>query len=58
MKIKRLEVVMRGFGQGRDAALKVLMSPEGQVLREKIVRVSDSTRLKFGGTRSRAPRRL
>ncbi|KAL6868868.1 hypothetical protein ACO1O0_000191 [Amphichorda felina] len=58
MKIKRLEVVMRGFGQGREAALKVLMSPEGQVLREKIVRVSDSTRLKFGGTRSRAPRRL
>lgn len=58
MKIKRLEVVLRGFGQGREAALKVLMSPEGKVLRDKIVRVAESTRLKFGGTRSKAPRRL
>lgn len=57
-KIKRLEVVLRGFGQGREAALKVLMSPEGRILRDKIVRVSDSTRIKFGGTRSKAPRRL
>ncbi|KAH7131418.1 hypothetical protein B0J13DRAFT_562562 [Dactylonectria estremocensis] len=58
MKISRLEVVMRGFGQGREAALKVLMSPEGKVLREKIVRVADSTRIKFAGTRSEKPRRL
>ncbi len=58
MKMHRLEVVLRGFGQGRDAALKVLMSPEGKVLRDKIVRVADSTRLKFGGTRSKRPRRL
>lgn len=58
MKISRLEVVMRGFGQGREAALKVLMSPEGKVLRDKIVRVADSTRIKFAGTRSEKPRRL
>ncbi|KAF5018705.1 hypothetical protein F66182_9319 [Fusarium sp. NRRL 66182] len=58
MKMNRLEVVLRGFGQGREAALKVLMSPEGRVLREKIVRVADSTRVKFGGTRSEKPRRL
>ncbi|KAF4122326.1 small subunit ribosomal protein S11 [Geosmithia morbida] len=58
MKMKRLEVVLRGFGQGREAALKVIMSPEGKVLRDKIVRVAESTRLKFGGTRSKAPRRL
>ncbi|CAH0054299.1 unnamed protein product [Clonostachys solani] len=58
MKIKRLEVVLRGFGQGREAAIKVLMSPEGRILREKIVRVADSTRIKFGGTRSKRPRRL
>lgn len=57
-KIHRLELVMRGFGQGRDAAMKVLMSPEGKILRDKIVRVADSTRIKFGGTRSKAPRRL
>ncbi|CAM1507421.1 Fc.00g070620.m01.CDS01 [Cosmosporella sp. VM-42] len=58
MKIARLEVVLRGFGQGREAALKVLMSPEGKVLRDKIVRVADSTRVKFAGTRSEKPRRL
>ena len=58
IKMNRLEVVMRGFGQGREAALKVLMSPEGKVLRDKIVRVADSTRIKFGGTRSEKPRRL
>ncbi|RSL77794.1 hypothetical protein CEP51_008779 [Fusarium floridanum] len=58
MKINRLEVVLRGFGQGREAALKVLMSPEGKVLRDKIVRVADSTRVKFAGTRSEKPRRL
>ncbi|KAG7423879.1 putative 37S ribosomal protein S18 [Fusarium oxysporum f. sp. raphani] len=52
------KVVLRGFGQGREAALKVLMSPEGKVLRDKIVRVADSTRIKFGGTRSEKPRRL
>ena len=58
MKIQRLELVLRGFGQGREAAVKVLMSPEGKVLRDKIVRVADSTRIKFGGTRSEKPRRL
>lgn len=57
-KIHQLEIVLRGFGQGREAALKVLMSPEGKILREKIVRVADSTRLKFGGTRSKGQRRL
>lgn len=57
-KIHRLELVMRGFGQGREAAMKVLMSPEGKILRDKIVRVADSTRVKFAGTRSKAPRRL
>ncbi|KAM0295669.1 hypothetical protein ACHAO9_000752 [Fusarium lateritium] len=58
MKMNRLEVVLRGFGQGREASLKVLMSPEGKILRDKIVRVADSTRIKFGGTRSEKPRRL
>ncbi|ROT41158.1 translational machinery component [Sodiomyces alkalinus F11] len=57
-KINRIELVLRGYGQGRDAAVKVLMSPEGAMWRQKVVRVADSTRLKFGGTRSRARRRL
>lgn len=57
-KIRRMALVLRGFGQGREAGVKVLMSPEGAVWREKVVSVADSTRLKFGGTRSKNPRRL
>ena len=57
-KINRLELVLRGHGKGREGALKVLMSPEGKIMREKIVRVSDSTRIKFGGTRGQRARRL
>ncbi|KAI1209404.1 translational machinery component [Annulohypoxylon truncatum] len=56
--ITSLEVVLRGFGAGREAAIKVLLGTEGRMLRNKIIMVSDSTRLKFGGTRSPKPRRL
>ena len=57
-EIERLELVMRGFGKGRDAVTKAIMGSEGRIIRNKIIRVTDSTRLKFGGTRSRKPRRL
>ncbi|KAI0171903.1 translational machinery component [Hypoxylon sp. FL1284] len=57
-KIKIMEVVLRGFGSGREAATKILLGSEGRMLRDKIVKVSDATRLKFGGTRSPRPRRL
>lgn len=57
-KINRVELSLRGFGQGRDAAVKVLMSPEGKFIRDKIVRVTDSTHVKFAGTRSPGRRRL
>jgi small subunit ribosomal protein S11 len=56
--IKTMEVVLRGFGRGRDAVVKALMGNEGRGLRDRVIRVSDSTRLKFGGTRSPKPRRL
>ncbi|OCL01538.1 translational machinery component [Glonium stellatum] len=57
-QIKRLEIVYRGFGPGREAATKVLMGSEGRNIRNKIIKLTDATRLKFGGTRSPAPRRL
>ncbi|KAL2270872.1 hypothetical protein VTJ83DRAFT_243 [Remersonia thermophila] len=57
-QIHKLEIVLRGFGNGREAVVKVLMGNEGKLLRPKIVRVSDATRLKFGGTRSPKKRRL
>jgi small subunit ribosomal protein S11 len=56
--IEHLEVVLRDFGPGREAVTKILMGAEGKRVREKVLRVMDSTRLKFGGTRSKKPRRL
>lgn len=58
LEIKRLELVFRGFGDGREAVRKAIMGTEGMMIRNRIVRVTDATRLKFGGTRSRKPRRL
>ncbi|KAK7755527.1 hypothetical protein SLS62_002459 [Diatrype stigma] len=56
--IKSMEVVLRGFGHGREAATKVLLGAEGKMIRGAITKVSDATTLKFGGTRSPRPRRL
>lgn len=56
--IVELEVVLRGFGSGREAVTKVLLGQEGRFIRPKIVAVTDATRLKFGGSRSPNPRRL
>lgn len=53
-----IEVVLRGFGQGREAFQKALLGTEGQMIKPMIVKVTDGTRLKFGGTRSPAVRRL
>ncbi|RAL11537.1 mitochondrial 37S ribosomal protein uS11m [Aspergillus homomorphus CBS 101889] len=58
LEIKRLELVFRDFGQGREAFTKVLMGNEGKNVRNAVVSVTDSTRLKFGGTKSRHVRRL
>lgn len=57
-EIQRLEVCLRGFGAGREAVTKAFLGNEGRYLRQKVVKVSDATRLKFGGTRSKKPRRL
>ena len=57
-EIKSLELVMRGFGAGREAFQKALLSNEGRILKGLVTRVTDATRLKFGGTRSRNVRRL
>jgi small subunit ribosomal protein S11 len=57
-QIQRLELIYRGFGPGREAVTKAILGKEGQKIRPLVVRLSDSTRLKFGGTRSKKPRRL
>jgi small subunit ribosomal protein S11 len=57
-QIKKLELVYRGFGPGREAVTKAILGSEGKKIRGMIVKLSDSTRLKFGGVRSKKPRRL
>jgi small subunit ribosomal protein S11 len=54
----KLEVVLRGFGAGREAVTKALLGAEGSLIRGRIVGVVDATRLKQGGPRSKKPRRL
>ncbi|EME50352.1 hypothetical protein DOTSEDRAFT_59450 [Dothistroma septosporum NZE10] len=56
--VSKLEVVLRGFGAGREAVSKILLGTEGAALRRKITSVVDATRLKQGGPRSKKPRRL
>lgn len=56
--LKKLEVVLRGFGAGREAVTKALLGVEGRHIRGTIVGVKDTTRLKQGGPRSKKPRRL
>ena len=58
MDIKQLEIILRGYGHGREAFTKVLLGTEGKNIRDLVVRVTDGTRLKFGGARSRRVRRL
>ena len=53
-----IEVIMRVYGPGREAFQKALMGQEGQLIKPFVVKVTDSTRLKFGGTRSPEVRRL
>lgn len=53
-----IEVILRGFGPGREAFQKALLGTEGRQIKPLISRVTDATRLKFGGTRSHKVRRL
>lgn len=53
-----IEVVLRGYGPGREAFQKALLGTEGRMIKPLIGKVSDGTRLKFGGTRSPQVRRL
>ncbi|GAA6026922.1 hypothetical protein JCM8097_005964 [Rhodosporidiobolus ruineniae] len=51
-----LEVVFKGFGKGRDAVFRTLMTAEGDVVRGLVRRVTDATPLKIGGTRPKKRR--
>jgi len=54
----RFEVLFKGFGQGREAVVKALMTSEGDDVRPFVTRVTDNTPIKIGGTRAKKTRRL
>ncbi|KAG4301057.1 hypothetical protein PCK1_002756 [Pneumocystis canis] len=48
----KLEIILRGFGKGREAIFKCINGTEGAPFRPFIYRITDATRLKFGGVRA------
>lgn len=54
----KVELVLKNYGKGREAFLNALQGKEGSSVREQIVRISENTKLKFGGTRPKKLRRL
>lgn len=54
----KVELVLKNFGKGREAFLNALQGKEGSLLKDHIIRVSDATKLKFGGNRPKKLRRL
>ena len=53
-----LEIIFKGFGQGRDAMQKALLASEGEQIRPFVARLTDKTPVKIGGTRAKKARRL
>lgn len=55
---KNIDIVMRDFGKGRQAFIAALNGKEGNLVRPFVSRISDATKLKFGGVKAPRPRRL
>lgn len=53
-----LEIVMSQFGKGREAFLNALNGAEGNKIRRHVNRVTDNTKIKFGGVRPPRARRV
>ncbi|KIK65511.1 hypothetical protein GYMLUDRAFT_357659 [Collybiopsis luxurians FD-317 M1] len=56
--IVKLALYFNGFGQGREAMQKALLTSEGANVKGLIEIVGDRTPIKIGGTRSKKRRRL
>lgn len=54
----KVELIMKDFGKGRPPFLAALQGKEGTNIRSNIVRISDNTKLRFGGARPKKQRRL
>ena len=54
----RVHLYLSGFGKGREAVQKALLSTEGERVRDFVLRVTDKTPIKIGGNRAKKARRL
>jgi small subunit ribosomal protein S11 len=55
--VEKVELVVKGFGQGRRGFLGAIDSPAGAFIKRKIVRITDATPLQIGGTPARNEKR-
>ncbi|GAO50067.1 hypothetical protein G7K_4202-t1 [Saitoella complicata NRRL Y-17804] len=55
---QHLEIVLKGLGQGREAATRILTGNEARDFRSAIKAVADLTPIRFGGCRPPARRRI
>lgn len=54
----KIELVLKNFGKGREAFLAALQGKEGTAIKPHVTRISDDTKIKFGGVRAKKARRL
>lgn len=54
----KIELVLKNFGKGREAFLAALQGKEGTMIKPHVTRISDNTKIKFGGVRAKKARRL
>ncbi|KAG5654481.1 hypothetical protein H0H81_001980 [Sphagnurus paluster] len=54
----QVDLYFSGFGQGRDAMHRALLTSEGDAVRPLVASITDRTPIKIGGTRSKKARRL
>lgn len=54
LQVKNVHIILKGFGAGREAAFKALVSGEGW----NVKRITDATPIPFGGCRPKKARRL
>jgi small subunit ribosomal protein S11 len=49
--IQQVELILKGFGKGRQGFLSAISGQHGEFLKDKVVRITDATPLRIGGTR-------
>ncbi|GLB33568.1 putative ribosomal protein S11 [Lyophyllum shimeji] len=53
-----IDLYFKGFGQGRDAMHRALLTTEGERIRPLVATITDRTPIKIGGTRAKKMRRF